>query len=312
MTVDRSRINALPRQDGRVVMVTGANTGLGYHNAQDLAAKGATVVLACRNEARARAAMDRIAAQVPGADLHFLAIDLSSLDAVRAAAAAFRQRHDRLDVLINNAGIMAVPYQRSVDGFESQMAANYWGHFLLTMLLMDLLPDSAGSRIVTLSSVAHRGGLKRIRFEDIHWTAGYATRHAYSQTKLACLIFALELDRRLQSAGRQTLSVAAHPGVSETELMRSMPSWQRAIVRRTVAPLLFHAPPAASRPTLVAALSPDARGGDYYGPQGFLEWRGDPGPANVLDGARDPSQASRLWELSVALTGADLPFPAPD
>lgn len=298
----------LPRQDGRIAVVTGSNTGLGYHNAHDLAAKGATVVMACRTESRARDAMARIGESVPDADLEFLALDLQSLDSVRTAAAEFRDRHDRLDVLIDNAGIMMTPYERTVDGFEGQMAANYWGHFALTMSLIDLLPDTSDSRVVTLSSLAHRQGAKAIRFDDVHWERTYRRAGAYQQSKLACLMFALELDRRLQAAGKQIVSVGAHPGVAETELGRHLPSLLATVIRYTVGPFISHSPEQGSHPTLVAAIDPDVRGGDYLGPTGRGEFKGDPGPAVVDECARDPEAARRLWELSVELTGTDLPF----
>lgn len=301
-------ISGLPRQDGRIALVTGANTGLGYHNAHDLAAKGAKVVMACRNEERARAAMARIVTSVPDADLEFLALDLSELDAVRAAVATYRDQHDTLDVLINNAGIMMTPYTKTSDGFEGQMAANYWGHFLLTMSLIDLLPDSPDSRVVSLSSLAHKQGSKQINFDDIHWEEKYSRTGAYQQTKLACLMFALELDRRLQRAGRRVLSVAAHPGISETELARALPSILTIAMRYTVAPLISHDPDQASLPTLIAAIGPDVSGGDYFGPTGRGETKGDPGRAAIDRCARDEEAARQLWDLSVELTGVDLPF----
>lgn len=297
---------SLPRQDGRTALITGANTGLGFHNAQDLAAKGAKVVLACRNERRAQAAMDRIDDAVPNADLAFLELDLASLDNVRAAAAAYRERHDSLDLLINNAGIMMTPYAKTVDGFEEQMAANYWGHFLLTMSLIDLLPDTPESRVVTLSSLAHVQG--KIRFDDIHWEGKYGRQAAYQQTKLACLLFTLELDRRLKNVGSKVLSVGAHPGVSETELGRSLPKPLVLLTRYTIGPFITHKPDQASLPTLLAAIGPKVAGGSYYGPQGRGELKGDPGVAKIHPSALDTDVARRLWDLSVELTGADLPL----
>lgn len=301
-------IDRLPRQDGRTVVITGANTGLGFHNARDLAALGARVVLACRSEARATDAIGRIASEVPGADLEYLALDLSSLASVRAAADAFRERHDRLDVLVNNAAIMWAPHRLTADGFESQMAVNYWGHFLLTMLLIDLLPDVPESRVVVLSSIAHAGSDRRIRFDDPHWTRGYKRHKAYAQTKLACLMFALELDRRLRAAGRRAISAGAHPGISPTELGRAVGPWLMTTMKYTVGPFMSHRPSVASRSTLVAAVGPGVQGGDYYGPQGRKERKGDPGRAVIRAWASDPDTARRLWELSVELTGADLPF----
>ena len=269
----------LPRQDGRTALITGANTGLGFHNAKDLAAKGAKVVLACRSEDRATDAMRRIEAEVPDADLELLLIDLSSLESVRSAAAAFREGHAQLDLLITNAGIMMTPYAKTEDGFEGQMAANYWGHFLFSESLIDLLPDSSASRVVSLSSLAHAHGTKRINFDDIHWERRYRRQAAYEQTKLACLMFALELDRRLRAAGKDIVSAASHPGISEPALGRALPPPIVLAVRYTIGPFVTHDPDVASLPTLVAALDPDVGGGDYVGPQGFQELKGDPGPA---------------------------------
>ncbi len=301
-------IDHLPRQTGRIALVTGANTGLGYHNVEALAAKGAKVVLACRNEDRARAAMERIRVDVVDADLEFLALDLGSLDAVRAAVTEYRSRHENLDVLINNAGIMMTPYARTVDGLEGQMAANYWGHFLLTMSLIDLMPDTMASRVVTVSSLAHRQGTKRIHFDDIGWEQGYSRVGAYRQTKLACLLFTLELDRRLRAADRRIVSAGAHPGLSNTELARSVPKALQYLLRYTIGALLSHDARQGSLPTLVAAIAEDASGGDYLGPQSRGELKGPPGPAFIDDCARDLHAAQRLWDLSVEVTGADLPF----
>ena len=248
-------LDPLPDQSGRTVVITGANAGLGFHNAKDLAKAGATVVMACRSAERADAARARILDLTPDADVRIELVDMSSLASVRSFAEAFRAEHDTLDVLINNAGIMGTPYRLTEDGFEGQMAANYWGHFLLTSLLFDLLPDDPASRVVTLSSIAHING--RIRWDDLNWEADYDPRRAYAQTKLACLMFALELDRRLRDDGRSVRSVASHPGVSLTELAKTIPSWQIGLLKYTVGPFVTHPPDKASLPTLVAALDPD-------------------------------------------------------
>lgn len=299
---------ALPAQKGRLGVVTGANTGLGYETALYFAQKGMKVVMACRNAEKAKDAMTRITEEVPGAELEFIQLDLSSLDSVRRFAASFRERYDRLDLLINNAGIMWTPYEKSEDGFEGQMAANYFGHFLLTALLLDLMPDSPDSRVVTLSSIAHQQFLKRIRFEDINWEAGYNKYHAYAQTKLACLMFTLELQRRLEAAGRKVLSVAAHPGVSETELGRYMDRWLVLMIRYTVGPFISHEPSRGALPTVVAALGPGVSGGEYFGPQGFREMSGGPGPAEIKPWAADAEAAAQLWAVSEELTGAAYPL----
>ena len=202
-------------------MVTGANIGLGYETALALAGKGCTVVLACRNAAKADAARAAILAQHPKARIECLTLDLGSLKSVRAFAAAYKKRHATLDLLINNAGIMMPPYTLSEDGFESQLAANYLGHFALTGLLLPLINKTPNARIVSLSSLAHKWS--GIRFHDLNATRRYDKRLAYGQSKLACLMFAYELQRRLTKAGCATLSVAAHPGVSATNLFQHLP-----------------------------------------------------------------------------------------
>lgn len=298
----------LPRQDGRTIVVTGANTGLGYHNARDLAALGAHVVMACRTESRAREAMAKIETEVPNARLEFLQLDLGSLAAVRAAAAEFRERHETLDVLINNAGVMWIDHQITEDGFEGHMAANYWGHFLLTMELLDLMPNTWESRVVTLSSIAHAAPPRKIRFDDIHWEREYDKQQAYAQTKLACLLFSLELDRRLKGEVKRIRSVAAHPGVSLTDLARTMNPWLVRAMKYSIGPLISHKPAKASMSTLVAALDESIEGGAYIGPQGPREMKGNPGPAEIHECAQDLDVASRLWDLSLELTGARFPF----
>jgi NAD(P)-dependent dehydrogenase (short-subunit alcohol dehydrogenase family) len=301
MTFD---LGAIPSQRGRLAIVTGANTGLGYETTRDLAQTGMKVVMACRSEDRALRARARIEADVPGADLEFMHLDLGALSSVREFASAFRNGHERLDLLINNAGVMWIPYTKTADGFEGHMAANYFGHFLLTSLLLDVMPDGPSSRVVTLSSIAHRQPPKRIRFEDLNWERGYNKYQAYAQTKLACLLFAKELQRRLERSGRRMLSVAAHPGVSETELARTMKPWLRALVRYTVGPFVFHPPREAARSIVMAALAPDVAGGEYFGPQGRREMKGPPGRAEVAPWAQDEDAARRLWEVSEELTGA--------
>ena len=300
--------DAIPTQSGRLAVVTGANTGLGYETARYFAEKDMKVVMACRNRERAEAAMERILEAVPGAELEFMELDLSSLASVRRFAETFRGKYDQLDLLINNAGIMWTPFERSEDGFEGQMAANYFGHFLLTALLLDLMPDTPEARVVTLSSIAHQQFLKRIRFEDINWESGYNKYHAYAQTKLACLMFALELQRRLDAAGRQLLSVAAHPGVSETELGRSMDRWLVLAIRYTVGPFISHDPVQAALPTVMAALDPGVSGSEYFGPQGFREMSGLPGRAEIKPWAADADAAAQLWAVSEELTGAAYPL----
>jgi NAD(P)-dependent dehydrogenase (short-subunit alcohol dehydrogenase family) len=297
-------IDNIPSQAGRLAVITGANTGLGYENTRYFAEAGMKVVMACRSESRARNAMASIEQEVEGADLEFMQVDLSDLSSVREFAKTFRKKHDTLDLLVNNAGIMWAPYEKSVDGFEGQMAANYFGHFLLTSLLLDLIPDEPDARVVNLSSIAHTQ-IKRIRFQDIHWEKRYNKFGAYAQTKLACLMFSIELQRRLELSGRKTLSVAAHPGVSDTELVRYLKPWQVSMIRYTVGPFLTHPPPEGAIPQVMAALDPDVDGGEYLGPQGFREMSGPPGRAKIMPWARNADANRRLWEVSEQCTGAE-------
>lgn len=292
-------IKNLPSQDGQIIIVTGANTGLGYENSLTLAKKGAKVIMACRNITKATAAMDSIKKEVPNADLEVIKIDLSSMSSVRDFAKEYKSKFDRLDVLINNAGVMMPPYSKTEDGFELQFAANYLGHFLLTGLLLDTILKTPKSRIVSLSSIAHRNA--KINFDDLQSEKKYSASDAYGQSKLACLMFSFELQRRFEKAGHdKTISTAAHPGVAMTELSRHMPKLIYTILKYTVAPFLTHEPSEGAKPTLLAAIG-EAKGGDYFGPTGFKEMKGDPGKATSTDLAKDEALAKRLWEVSEEL-----------
>lgn len=303
-------INNVPTKKGRVAIVTGANTGLGFETALVFAGLGMKTILACRTESRAREAMKRIKAEVPGADLKFLQIDLSDLSNVRAFAERFRSSYDKLDHLVLNAGIMMPPYATTTDGFESQMGANYFGHFLLTSLLIDLMPDDPSSRVVALSSGAHRMGNKRIQFDDLHWEKDYSAIAAYAQTKLACLMFGNELDRQLKAHGQKIVSLSAHPGLSTTELGRFSNPVLVALLKYTLAPLVAQSPANGARPQIRAALDDNAKGGEYYGPTGFKEFKGPPGKVPQLAYAQDEKNMKELWDVSKELTGAVFPWEA--
>lgn len=308
MTFD---LNSIPRQPGRIAIVTGANTGLGFETARAFAQKGITTVLACRTESRALEAKARIQAEVPDADLVFMKLDLSALSSVRTFAASFRATYTSLDLLVLNAGIMTPPYSKTVDGFESQMGANYFGHFLLTSLLLDLLPDSSSSRVVALSSNTHKMGERRIVFEDLNWERKYSAMGAYAQTKLACLMFANALDRRLKEAGKSIVCLSAHPGMALTDLSASgspLARFANGVLKVTLGPLLAQSPRDGARPQIQAALDPEAKGGEYYGPTGFREFKGAPGKVLQLPYALDKAEQDRLWEVSTAATGAVFPF----
>lgn len=284
-------INSVKSQVGRTAIITGANSGLGYSTALALAGKGCKVVLACRNMDKAQAAKAQILTQYPKAQVECATLDLMKLASVRAFAKAYAKNHDSLDLLINNAGIMMPPYALSADGFESQFAANYLGHFALTGLLLPVLNKTPDARVVSLSSLAHNWG--SIRFDDPNFERGYDKRAAYGQSKLACLMFAYELDRRLKAAGMDTLSVAAHPGVAATNLAQHFPkvvSWLFPLVGQPAA--------SGALPTLYAALGNDIQGGDYCGPKDLRQMRGDPVKVSSNRSSRDQAAAKRLWEMS--------------
>ena len=305
------QLDSIPTQAGRIAIVTGANAGLGYETVIHLARKNMKIIMACRNEAKATKAKQEIERKVTGADLEVMILDLSKLASVRKFAKQYHEKYDKLDILINNAGIMLPPYSRTEDGFESQMGTNYLGHFLLTDLLLDLMPDTPDSRIVTLSSIAHkpgRGGGGVINFEDIHWQNSYSASNAYSQSKLACLMFTFELQRRLETSGKKILSVGSHPGVALTELVRHMPKWQVNVLRFTVGPFITHSPINGALPTVLAAIYPNVKGGDYFGPTGFNEMKGKPGHAQISEYAQSKEIAEKLWEVSLDLTKAEYKY----
>lgn len=290
-----------PNQEGTIIIVTGANTGLGYETSLELARKGALVVMACRNLEKATKAKSQILETVPKAKLDVLEIDLSSLKSVRSFAEAFLAKYNRLDLLINNAGVMMPPYSKTEDGFELQLGANYLGHFLLTRLLLDTIVKTEDSRIVTLSSLVHKNAT--INFDDLQSEEKYSASAAYGQSKLACLVFNYELQRRLEENGHtNTISTAAHPGIATTELSRHMPKPLYLVLRYTIAPFITHAPSEGAKPTLMAAMG-NAHGGDYFGPTGIGEMKGKPGRAKSTEESRDPKMAQKLWTVSEELVG---------
>ncbi len=293
------RLEQVPDQAGRIAIVTGANIGLGYETALTLAGKGCTVVLACRNMRKATEAKSCMLARFPRANVECMPLDLLSLSSVRKFAAAYAMNHQRLDLLINNAGIMMPTYALSENDVESQFAANYLGHFALTGLLFPLIVNVAGARVVSLSSLAHRWS--GIHFDDINFTQGYDSRQAYGQSKLACLMFAYELQRRLYLAGASAISVAAHPGVSSTNLFQNLPA-----LARLFTPLLsvvFQSAEAGALPILYAALGDDIVGGNYCGPRSLREMRGAPVKVRSNRGSHDEAAATRLWSMSEEMTG---------
>ena len=293
----------IPDQSGRVAVVTGANSGLGLETARELSRAGASVVLAVRSLDRGKAAIDDIRSNQPNADLHLQELDLASLDSIRTAAQKIRSNLDRIDLLINNAGVMYTPHQQTADGFEMQFGTNHLGHFAWTGLLLDRLLDVEGSRIATVSSVGHRIRSK-IDFDDLNAEQGYNRIAAYGRSKLANLLFTYELQRRLVAGDAQTAAVAAHPGGSDTELGRHIPGG------RLLAPLLTWMAQSAAMgalPTLRAATDPAASGGQYYGPDGFMETRGHPVVVESSDRSHEVETQQRLWAASEQLTNITYP-----
>src|SRR3981189_2460220 len=292
----------IPDQTGRTAVVTGANTGLGFHTAAALAAHGAHVVLAVRNLDKGKDAVEKITAASPGAAMTLQELDLASLDSVRAAADQLRSKHDAIDLLINNAGVYT-PKSITKDGFELHFGTNHLGHFALTGLLLDRLLPAPGSRVVTVSSVAHRVGAA-IHFDDLQWERSYSRAGAYGQSKLANMLFTYELQRRLVPRGT-TIAAAAHPGGSDTELMRNMPAPLR-VATAAVAPL-FQCADMGALPTLRAATDPGVLGGEYFGPDGLGGLRGYPKVVASSDQSHDAILQRRLWGVSEELTGVVYP-----
>ncbi|MEA2226244.1 MAG: hypothetical protein QOE67_1526 [Solirubrobacteraceae bacterium] len=292
-------MHALPDQRGRTAVITGANSGIGLEAARELARAGAHVVMACRDTTKGDAAADAIRKELPSAELEVAALDLASLDSVRAFAG--RYPHERLDLLINNAGVMAPPYTKTIDGFELQFATNHLGHFALTGLLLDKLLATPHARVVTVSSTAHKMG--RIYFEDLQSERSYRRWGAYGQSKLANLLFCFELDRRLQATDADLLSVAAHPGYSATNLQfAATPSRIERLASVVLNRVYAQSAERGAAPTLYAATA-DIPGGSFVGPDGFQEMRGEPRIVKSTRAARDPETALRLWALSEQLTG---------
>lgn len=285
----------IPDQTGRTAVITGANTGLDFETAKALAAKGAHVVIAVRDTGKGKQA----AAQMPG-DVTVQELDLTSLASIREAAEALRTGNDKIDLLINNAGVMTTPKGTTKDGFELQFGTNHLGHFALTGLLLDAILDVPGSRIVTVSSNGHKMG-GAIHFDDLQWERSYSRMGAYTQSKLANLLFTYELQRRLAPRGK-TIAVAAHPGTSSTELARNVPTvLQRAF--QVVSPLIAQSPAGGALPSLRAATDPGVLGGQYYGPDGIGQQKGAPVVVASSDQSYDIGLQRRLWAVSEELTG---------
>jgi NAD(P)-dependent dehydrogenase (short-subunit alcohol dehydrogenase family) len=302
----------IPSLAGKRILITGANSGIGYHAALKLVRKGAEVLLACRDRRRGEAALSRLEADSPGPRAELVLLDLASLASVRSFAEKELAQHRPLDILINNAGVMAPPKRlQTVDGFELQFGTNVLGHFALTALLMPALEQAATAsaerpRVVTLASIAHKRG--QLNFDDLQSTKSYSPMRAYQQSKLADLMFAFELDRRLRAAHSRVLSVAAHPGVANTNLFQV---GDHSAAEKTIRNLVGHVigivlntDSEGALPTLYAATATNVEDGGYYGPQGFQEMRGEEvDRAKVSPQAKDTAAAARLWQICEDLTG---------
>ena len=301
-------VQDIPPLAGKLAIVTGSNSGLGYETALALAGAGAETIVAARSRDKGESAVARIRAAHPGANVRFEALDLGSLASVAALAERIAAGRDRLDILVNNAGVMALPERETTeDGFERQIGVNFLAHFALTARLLPLLRRATGARAVQLSSLAHkrRGGLD---FDNLQSERAYDPWQAYSFSKLAMLMFALELDRRSRAGGWGVASMAAHPGWARSELIdNGMGRSLRARLIGLIFPLLSQSTADGALPTLYAATAPEAESGVYYGPQGKGERKGPPGPAQMSPDARDEAAAARLWDEAERLTGASFP-----
>jgi NAD(P)-dependent dehydrogenase (short-subunit alcohol dehydrogenase family) len=296
-------IDNIPDLNGKVIIVTGANSGLGYQAAKQFIRNGAQTILACRSVNNAQSALGQIQEEIPKAQAEIMLLDLASLASVYRFADEFKAKNDRLDVLVNNAGIMWVPYGKTEDGFESHFGTNHLGHFALTGLLINLLQKTPGSRVVTVSSKAHRSGV--MDFENLMFEngEGYSPHKAYGSSKLANLLFTYELQRRFEANNVATIAVAAHPGGSNTDLYRygNNLSWYRFL--HPLFRLIVQSAAMGALPTIRAAVDPIVRGGEYYGPGGFRQIRGYPVLAQSTAASHNQADARRLWQVSEQLTG---------
>lgn len=291
--------DSIPDQKGRIVVITGANSGIGFESAKVFANKGAAVTMAVRSLDKGEAAKAEIIKDMPDAKVTTAQLDLASLKSVKAFADGFAKQHDFLDLLINNAGIMTPPYSKTEDGFESQIGTNHLGHFALTAQLFPLLKVIKGSRVVNVSSNAHKMG--KLNFDDLHWEKRkYVPWTSYGDSKLANLYFTFELHRRIQATGLDIMTTAAHPGLTETNLAKSA-------VMRFFNSLIAQTGPMGALPTLMAATDPSAKGGDYFGPAGMGGWKGYPKRVFSNELSHDEAVATKLWDVSEQSTGVSFP-----
>ncbi|MBZ0263863.1 SDR family NAD(P)-dependent oxidoreductase [bacterium] len=288
----------IPDQNGRITIVTGANSGIGLETARELARKGAKTILAVRDRDKGDVAAEDIHSEIPNSDIEVWILDLSSLQSVKDFAEKFKKEYDHLDLLINNAGVMMPPYSKTADGYELQFGTNHLGHFALTAHLFDLLQKTKGSRVVNVSSMAHNWG--KVNFDDLNSEKNYNRQEAYGQSKLANLYFTFEMQRRLKRAGKSSpIVTAAHPGWTATNLQKHNKLFQ------ILNPFFSQKPPMGALPTLRAAIDSEARGSEYYGPKGFKEIKGYPVKVDSNKLSKDETIAKQLWVVSEKVTGVE-------
>jgi NAD(P)-dependent dehydrogenase (short-subunit alcohol dehydrogenase family) len=303
---ERWTLDDIPDQIGRTAVVTGANAGIGFETAKALAISGAHVLLCCRDLDKGKAALANMPEKARSrCDL--VELDLASLRSIRKAADHIRSNHSRIDLLINNAGVMWHPRARTADGFEMHLGVNHLGHFALTGLLFDLMLSVAGSRVVTLTGLAYAHGSGKIGFDDLQLDHVYTPETAYDQSKLANLLFAYELQARLDAASAPTISIAAHPGAVQSDLLRHAALWMR-VASRLIGRFFSQNPTMGALPTLRAAVDSRARGGDFYGPGGSSQFRGYPVKVTSNEASHDLDAQRRLWEVSEQLTRIHFPI----
>jgi NAD(P)-dependent dehydrogenase (short-subunit alcohol dehydrogenase family) len=301
----------IPDLTGKIIIVTGANSGIGWISTKEFARNGAQVIMACRNANKATAAADAIQAEIPNAKLDIMALDLSSLASIRSFAVNFQEKYDTLDILLNNAGIMMVPYGTTEDGFERQQGTNHFGHFALTGLLLPTILKTPGARVVNVSSNGHKMG--KMDFDNLMYEGGkgYSPTKAYMRSKLENLLFTYELQRRFTQHGINAQALAAHPGGSDTNLATHLlNSWFMKAVKAVVYPLFVQSAEMGALPNIRASVDPSLQGGQYVGPKGFQELKGYPVVVPSNKASHNLEDAKQLWDISEQLTGVSYSWPS--
>ena len=293
----------IPDLTGKIIIITGANNGIGFENSKQFARKNATVIMACRNLEKGQKALNTVKKKVPSAKVELMKLDLANLYSIKEFVSEFKQKYDKLDILLNNAGIMMIPYSKTVDGFENQIGTNHLGHFALTAQLFELLKNTPKSRVVNVSSNAHRWG--EMDWDNFLFEKDYGRVKAYGRSKLANLLFTYELDRRIQEKGIDVLAVASHPGTANTGLANHLFGPVKYVLKPIVFSIIAQSSYKGSLPSARAAVDPDVKGGDYYGPKGFLgtDKRGSPTKVESLENSHNIEDAKKLWDKSEKLTG---------